>query len=219
MAGPFTVEHAMPIARQIAEALDAAHQRGVVHRDLKPANVKITPDGMVKVLDFGIAKILSDASPDDPTVTIDATAVGIVLGTPAYMAPEQIQGKPVDGRVDIWAFGVMLYKMVAGQRPFGGASSRRDWSRFSPPIPTGIASRRRCDRSSTRASARPAKAPARHRGPSIPDRARTRCRPVARPFVTAARVCTGQHRARCTYRLSSVGGVPRAQTRRANPSA
>jgi serine/threonine-protein kinase len=124
--GPVPLEEAIPIARQIAEALEAAHERGIVHRDLKPANIKVRPDGAVKVLDFGLAKALDpSAAPDvdatsSPTMTALATKVGIVLGTAAYMAPEQAKGKPVDKRADIWAFGVVLYEMLTGRRLFSG---------------------------------------------------------------------------------------------------
>ena len=117
--GPIPVSEALPIARQIADALDAAHEKGIVHRDLKPANIKITPEGVVKVLDFGVAKAaLGDASGPDltrsPTVTIDGTREGVILGTAAYMSPEQARGKPVDKRADIWAFGCVLYEMLTG---------------------------------------------------------------------------------------------------------
>src|SRR5262245_16769754 len=106
------------MARQIADALGAAHDAGVVHRDLKPANIKIRPDGTVKVLDFGLAKAVEPASGDtatSPTVTSPAmTAQGVILGTAAYMSPEQARGKPVDKRADIWAFGVVLFEVVTG---------------------------------------------------------------------------------------------------------
>jgi serine/threonine-protein kinase len=108
--GPISVDEALPLAREIAEALEAAHDRGIVHRDLKPANVKITPDGNVKVLDFGLAKAVEgDVSSTDiqnsPTLTRMSTQAGIILGTAAYMSPEQAKGKTVDRRTDIWAFG------------------------------------------------------------------------------------------------------------------
>jgi serine/threonine-protein kinase len=126
------VDEALAIAGQIAAALEAAHERGVIHRDLKPANIKITPDGAVKVLDFGLAKMLAPAgslSPGgregpgegathSPTLSIAATAQGMILGTAAYMAPEQARGRPVDKRADIWAFGCVLYEMLSGARAF-----------------------------------------------------------------------------------------------------
>ncbi len=124
--GSIPVAEALPIARQIAEAVEAAHERGVIHRDLKPANIKVRPDGTVKVLDFGLAKALepSDASAGDPTesptMTARATRIGMILGTAAYMAPEQALGKPVDRRADIWSFGVVLYEMLTGRRAFKG---------------------------------------------------------------------------------------------------
>jgi eukaryotic-like serine/threonine-protein kinase len=126
--GPIPVDDALPIAKQIAEAVEAAHEQGIVHRDLKPANVKVRPDGMVKVLDFGLAKALepvSVGSPDataSPTITSPAmlTGVGVILGTAAYMAPEQAKGRTADKRSDIWAFGCVLYEMLTGRRAFDG---------------------------------------------------------------------------------------------------
>jgi len=122
---PVPVEEALPIARQIAEALQYAHERRLVHRDLKPANIKITAESRVKVLDFGLAKALaSEPAAGDPaassTVTIGATMAGTVLGTAAYMAPEQARGQAVDQRADIWAFGVVLYEMLTGRQLFAG---------------------------------------------------------------------------------------------------
>ena len=121
--GPLPLDEALPIARQIAEALDAAHTAGIVHRDLKPANVKIRPDGTVKVLDFGLARGTTDAGDlrNSPTFTSPAmTQAGVILGTAAYMSPEQARGKAVDKRSDIWAFGCVLYEILAGRPPFEG---------------------------------------------------------------------------------------------------
>jgi len=128
--GPIRLDEAMEIARQIAEGLEEAHEKGIVHRDLKPANVKVTPEGKVKILDFGLAKACEGAGPEhgtaddlsqSPTLTRHAgTQVGVILGTAAYMSPEQARGKAVDRRADIWAFGVVLYEMLTGKRLFGG---------------------------------------------------------------------------------------------------
>ena len=118
--GPIQVDDALAIAREIADALEAAHARGIVHRDLKPGNVKLTPDGTVKVLDFGIAKALDGRKTGAP-LTTSATQTGVVLGTPAYMSPEQARGTSVDERADIWAFGCVLFEMLAGRPPFESA--------------------------------------------------------------------------------------------------
>jgi len=124
-AGPIPVDEALPITRQIAEALEYAHDRGIVHRDLKPANIKVTLEGHVKVLDFGLAKaLLSETTVADPavspTLTMRATMAGTILGTAAYMAPEQVKGKPADRRSDIWAFGCVLHEMLTGHGVFTG---------------------------------------------------------------------------------------------------
>ncbi len=126
-AGPMPLDEALPVARQIADALEYAHERGVVHRDLKPANVKITAEGRVKVLDFGLAKAMGGETgagdPNaSPTVTANATFAGVLLGTPAYMSPEQARGQPVDRRADVWAFGATLFEMVTGHTLFRAGS-------------------------------------------------------------------------------------------------
>ena len=122
--GPIPIDEALPIAKQIAEALEAAHEVGVIHRDLKPANIKVKDDGTVKVLDFGLAKALDTTPKGDPslspTLTAAATQMGVIMGTAAYMSPEQARGRPVDKRADIWSFGVVLYEMLTGQRAFQG---------------------------------------------------------------------------------------------------
>src|SRR5512135_1741182 len=125
LAGPVPLDTAVNYARQIAEALEAAHEKGIVHRDLKPANIKVTPAGTIKVLDFGLAKALSDdpvsgSMQDSPTLSMAMTRAGMVLGTAAYMSPEQAKGKPADRRADIWAFGVVLYEILVGKQVFTG---------------------------------------------------------------------------------------------------
>jgi TolB-like protein len=124
--GAIPIDEALPIAKQIAEALEAAHEQGIIHRDLKPANIKIRADGTVKVLDFGLAKAMgpsSEASGDAPTMRSPAmTEAGVILGTAAYMSPEQARGKAVDRRADIWAFGAVVYEMLSGRRLFKGES-------------------------------------------------------------------------------------------------
>ena len=122
--GPIAVDEALPIAKQIAEALEAAHEAGVIHRDLKPANIKVREDGTVKVLDFGLAKALDTAPEGDPslspTLTAAATQMGVIMGTAAYMSPEQAAGQPTDTRSDNWSLGVVLFEMLTGQRLFTG---------------------------------------------------------------------------------------------------
>src|SRR6202166_1446773 len=123
--GAVPIEEALSIAKQIAEALEAAHEKGIIHRDLKPANVKLTPEGKVKVLDFGLAEAFEgDPSTEDignsPTLSMAATMQGVILGTAAYMSPEQAKGKQVDKRTDIWAFGAVLYELLTGKPAFHG---------------------------------------------------------------------------------------------------
>ncbi|HEV8335242.1 MAG TPA: protein kinase [Candidatus Polarisedimenticolia bacterium] len=154
--GPMAIEEALAISRQIAEALEEAHEKGIVHRDLKPANVKLTPDGKVKVLDFGLAKAYeSDAAGGagidgtrSPTMTHAATVAGMILGTAAYMSPEQARGRTVDRRADIWAFGVLLYEMLTGRRAFEGEDisitlanvlkEDVDWQALPPDLPPSV---------------------------------------------------------------------------------
>jgi len=151
--GPLPLDETLPIAKQIAEALEYAHERGIIHRDLKPANVKITPNGTAKVLDFGLAKALEDdfSTTDistSPTMSHAATQAGILLGTAAYMSPEQARGKKVDRRADIWSFGAVLYEMLTGKPTFAGETisdtlaavirAEPDWSALPGNVPPSI---------------------------------------------------------------------------------
>jgi serine/threonine protein kinase/Tol biopolymer transport system component len=152
--GALPVEEALDIARQIAEGLDKAHEKGIVHRDLKPANVKLTPDGTVKVLDFGLARAyagqtaVEESLSSAPTMTAPISQAGVVLGTAAYMSPEQARGKHVDRRADVWAFGCVLYEMLTGKRCFGGdtatdvlaniVTKEPDWNPLPPALPRRV---------------------------------------------------------------------------------
>jgi serine/threonine protein kinase len=151
-AGPLGIEEALQISGQITDALEAAHEKRVIHRDLKPANVKVTPEGRVKVLDFGLAKAFRGNAeadlPNGPTLTSTGTEDGMILGTPMYMSPEQARGKPVDKMTDIWAFGCVLYELLAGQRAFqadtvSGTLARilerePDWKLLPATTPTNV---------------------------------------------------------------------------------
>jgi serine/threonine protein kinase len=136
--GPIPLDEALPLAKQIADALEAAHEQAIIHRDLKPANIKVRADGTVKVLDFGLAKAMEPAgsAPNlsrSPTLTTPAmTQAGMILGTAAYMSPEQARGKAVDKRADIWAFGCVLYEMLTGRRAFPGESLTVTAAKKSP---------------------------------------------------------------------------------------
>src|SRR6202521_2211179 len=163
-AGP--LEEALAIAKQIAEALEAAHEKGIIHRDLVPANVKVTLEGKVKVLDFGLAKAFAgDTMNEDignsPTLSMAATMQGVILGTAAYMSPEQAKGKAVDKRTDIWAFGAVLYELLTGKQAFSGedvteilaavVKSEPDWSKLPEATPLTIKTLlRRCLRKDKR---------------------------------------------------------------------
>jgi Tol biopolymer transport system component/tRNA A-37 threonylcarbamoyl transferase component Bud32 len=148
-AGPLPLAEALALAARIADALSSAHERGVVHRDLKPGNIRLTPEGRVKVLDFGLARIVSGPSgTDSVTVEADATAAGTILGTPAYMSPEQARGRPVDRRTDLWSFGCVLFEMLSGRKAFPGdtpsdamaavLTREPDWGALPPATPTAV---------------------------------------------------------------------------------
>jgi eukaryotic-like serine/threonine-protein kinase len=153
LKGPLALHDTLAIARSMADALDAAHEKGIIHRDLKPSNVKLTSRGAPKVLDFGLAKALALDGGDTefgqaPTMTVGATGEGTVLGTPAYMSPEQARGQTVDKRTDIWAFGCVVYEMLAGRAAFARSTTsdtiasvlghEPDWSQLPATAPPSI---------------------------------------------------------------------------------
>ena len=151
--GPIPIDEALPLIRQLIDALEYAHEKGIVHRDLKPANIKITPEGQLKVLDFGLAKALSSetaaADPaSSPTLTMSATVAGVILGTAAYMSPEQAHGRPIDRRADIWSFGAVVFEMLNGKCAFSGESvsdilasvlkAEPDWNALPAATPAAV---------------------------------------------------------------------------------
>src|SRR5882672_4744791 len=159
--GPMPLDETLTIAKQIADALEAAHSQGVIHRDLKPANIKLTPSGKVKVLDFGLAKMLeTERTPSSlsmsPTIGVHATYAGVILGTASYMSPEQARGKPLDQRTDIWSFGCVLFEMLTGRKTFDAGETVSDavaailtrdpdWTALPAGLPSGVRSvLRRC---------------------------------------------------------------------------
>ncbi len=198
LSGPLPVDEAIAVARQLVDALDAAHEKGIVHRDLKPANIKITSEGVVKVLDFGLAKATEDglapsaAASLSPTVTAGLTRVGTLLGTVAYMSPEQARGLSAGRNADIWAFGCVLYETLTGRRAFAGATindtlaavlkSEPDWA-VLPPLPAPLETLvRRCLEKEPRRRLRDV-SDARiwldeSQGASVNDQRRTQSRPV-----------------------------------------
>ena len=222
-AGPLPIPECLGLARQIAIALDAAHEKNIIHRDLKPANIKVTPDGTVKILDFGIAKAVSVDPHAAATITSNDTRAGVVIGTAAYMSPEQARGLTVDKRTDIWAFGCVLFEMLTGRSPFAGPDHvrhDRGHARAGTAVviaPAGIAA----------AHSRVAPALPRKRSAAAASRHRRRGRrarrsPCGREWcITSARVshCRGDRgrgRGRCRGVL--VSAAPIVATRPMHPS-
>ena len=198
--GAIPLDEALPIAKQITLALEAAHEQGIIHRDLKPANIKVRSDGTVKVLDFGLAKAVepaagtSSSGSNSPTITTPAmTQAGMILGTAAYMSPEQVRGKTVDKRADIWAFGCVLYEILTGKRLFAGDSV---------PETLALILTRQPDLATL-----PAATPARVR---TTDRAMPRQRSPSAPARHRRRAAGSGGRARHTRRLPA-GDAPRSR--------
>jgi len=137
LRGPLAFDDALPLIHQLIDGIEAAHEKGIVHRDLKPANIKVTPEGILKILDFGLAKSTelapSGSDPENsPTLTMGATQAGAILGTASYMAPEQAKGRRADARSDIWSFGVILYELLTGKRLFPGDTTEAQLSSLTP---------------------------------------------------------------------------------------
>src|SRR5262249_866944 len=213
--GPIPVQESLAIARQIAEALEAAHEKGIVHRDLKPANIKITPDGVVKVLDFGLAKAAVDDPPADTrasrAATIGTTRPQTILGTVAYMSPEQTRGQRIDRRADIWMFGCVLYEMLTGAPPFAREEQSEtlaailrddpDWTPLPPDVPPAghAQALRRC----LGKGPRPGAGGLSGRGIPVGGRARRR----------ADRVCASEARRAMVHRRAAAGGGARCRRR------
>ena len=235
---PVPLDEALAIAKQIAEALEAAHEAGVIHRDLKPANIKVREDGTVKVLDFGLAKAL-DPNPEgdpsqSPTLTAAATQMGVIMGTAAYMSPEQARGKPVDRRADIWAFGCVLYEMLTGRKAFPGDDVSQtlarvidrdpDWDALPKTLPSALDTYlRRCLQKDPRDRVRDigdvrlamkgafdVSAPAAPTAPGARTQHIQRAAPVAAASALVAALLAG---AAVWYVLGQGEGVPRATNR------
>ena len=170
--GPLPLSEALHISKQLADALEAAHERGIVHRDLKPANIKIRSDGTVKVLDFGIAKLLGSGNPDgEPSgAAVTATDLGVAIGTPTYMSPEQARGAEVTRRSDVWAFGAVLFEMLTGTVAFSGPTPSRR-ARRRPATAGGL---ERAGTDDARGNHRPAQAVSRTRASRSSPRHRRR---------------------------------------------
>ncbi len=214
--GPVPVEEALEVCRQIAEGVEAAHEKGVIHRDLKPANVKVTPEGQVKILDFGLAKAFEGETPvtdisQSPTLTEEMTRAGVILGTAAYMSPEQAKGKPVDKRSDVFAFGAVLYELLTGKRAFEGETitetiaavlkSEPEWARLPENTPWGIRTLlRRCLQKETNRRLQ-------HVGDVRIEIEEAISTPLAQPSLSMARTTEGRTTLKWALQWAGVGMV------------